>query len=395
LLAIKNGKILTAAAPGSTVPQVIEGGTLLIDGCKIKAVGKDVAIPAGAEVIDAAGKIVTPGIVDAHSHIGIEEDGLGWEGSDGNEMSDPLTPECRALDGINPADTAFKEVMENGVTCVNIAPGSANIIGGTTVTMKTYGTVADEMVIVPTSGMKAALGENPKRCYGTQHKKPMTRMGNASVMRSALSATRDYMRKKEAATAEKPVDVNLKYEALIPVLKGEIPLRIHAHRADDIMTALRICEEYGVRCTIEHCTEGNKIIDALKAKNPMVICGPTMLGAGKQETADLGFHVPAALAKAGLHVSLTTDHPVIPLQYLRLAAGACIREGVSDEMALAMITRNEAEHIGIGDRLGSLEPGKDADIAIWDGNPFEWMTHCVTTIIDGKVMHNAAKGACC
>ncbi|MGE5559653.1 MAG: amidohydrolase [Chloroflexota bacterium] len=397
MLAIRNGKILTAAAPGAPVPQVIEGGTILVDNGKIAAIGRELQIPAGAEIIDATGKYVTPGIIDAHSHIGIAEDGVGWEGNDGNETTDPVTAECRALDGINPADTAFEEVRRHGVTSAMVAPGSANVIGGSTVALKCYGTIVDEMVIKQPAGMKAALGENPKRVYGTQNKKPTTRMGTAAIMRNAFLAARDYMRKKEAAAGkpDKAVDVNLKHEALIPVLKGEIPLRVHAHRADDIVTAIRVAEEFGIKITLEHCTEGDQIADYLASKKIPVVVGPTMLGRGKIETKDLGFHTPVALAKAGVHVSLTTDHPVMPIQYLRQAAGVCIREGMPEDVALAAITRHAAEHIGIEARVGTLEPGKDADIVVWDGDPFEWLTHCVVTIIDGKVLYRREKGACC
>lgn len=396
MLAVRNGKILTAAAPGAAVPQVIEGGTILIEGGKITAIGRDVSVPAGAEIIDATGKYVTPGIIDGHSHIGIHEDGVGWEGSDGNETTDPVTAECRAIDGINPADTAFEEVRRHGVTSVMVAPGSANVIGGVTVAIKCYGNVVDEMVIKNPAGMKAALGENPKRVYGSMNKKPTTRMGTAAVMRNALIAARDYMRKKEAAEGkpDKVVDFNLKHEALIPVLNGEIPLRVHAHRSDDIVTAIRVAEEFGIKITLEHCTEGDKIADYLAAKKIPVIVGPSMYQRGKLEVKDLGFHTPVALAKAGVHVALTTDHPVMPAQHLRHAAGVCIREGMPEETALAAITRHAAEHIGIDSRTGSLEPGKDADIVVWDGDPFEWLTHTEVTIIDGKVLYRREKGAC-
>lgn len=396
MLAIRNGRILTAAAPGAAVPPVVEGGTLLVENGKITAIGRDIAVPAGAEIIDATGKWVTPGIIDGHSHVGIEEDGVGWEGSDGNETTDPVTAECRAIDGINPADTAFEEIRRHGVTSVMVAPGSANVIGGQTVAIKCYGKVVDEMLIKNPAGMKAALGENPKRVYGSQNKKPSTRMGTAAVLRGALVAARDYMRKKEAARTkpEAAVDTNLKYEALIPVLRGEIPLRVHAHRADDIITAIRIAEEFGIKITIEHCTEGDKIADYIAEKKIPVIVGPSMYQRSKLEVKDRGFHTPVALAKAGVHVALTTDHPVMPAQYLRHAAGICIREGMPEDVALAAITRHAAEHIGIESRVGSLEPGKDADIVVWDGDPFEWLTKTEVTIIDGQVVYRREKGAC-
>ncbi len=391
MLVIRNGRIRTAAAPGSGVPQVIEGGTVVVEGTKIKvvvAVGVP-DIPPGAEFIDATGLYVTPGIVDPHSHIGIVEDGVGWEGSDGNEATDPVTAECRALDGINPADEAFEEVRRHGVTTVNIAPGSANVIGGTSLAVKCYGSVVDEMVIKNPTGMKAAMGENPKRVYGNQHKKPATRMGTAAVMRGALTAARDYMRKQEMAKEkpDKAPDVNLKHEALAPVLRGEMPLRVHAHRADDIVTAIRIADEFGIKITLEHCTEGDQVADLIAARGIMAAVGPSMYQRGKQEVKDLSVSTPVALAKAGVHVALTSDHPVVPLQYLRFIAGLCVREGMPEETALAAMTRHGAEHAGVGDRLGSIEPGKDADIVLWDGDPFEWLTHAVCTIIDGKVVY--------
>ncbi len=380
-----NAKILTAS-DGRSVPPVVESGTVLFVDGKITAVGPRVEVPAGARVIDAKGKVVTPGFIDAHCHIGIEEDGAGWAGSDGNEATDPVTAEVRALDGINPKDVAYRDAIAAGVTCVQVDPGSANIIGGETLVMKTWGSpVVEDLVLKRPSGLKAALGENPKRVYGTQRKMPATRLGNAAVMRKALYAAKDYLRKKEQAKdPDKVPELNLRHESIARVLKKEVPLRIHVHRADDIMTALRIAAEFDINVSLEHFTEGDKVVDKVLPTGIPVTMGPSLTDKSKLEVKDIGFAGPVAVSKAGIKMAMVTDHPVLPIQYLRVCAGLAIREGMDEERALLAITRYAAEIAGVADRVGSIEVGKDADVVVWSKDPFEYDAKAEFTFIDGK-----------
>ena len=384
-VAIKNARILTAS-DGCTTPAVIEGGTVLFRDGKIEAVGRDIPVPAGSRVIDAEGKIVTPGLIDAHCHIGIEEDGAGWAGADLNEATDPVTAEVRALDGINPKDIAYKDAVAAGITCVQVDPGSANIIGGETLVMKTWGgAVVEDLIVKRPSGLKAALGENPKRTYGSQRKTPATRMGNAAVMRKALIAAKDYIRKKEQAKdPDKVPEMNLRHESIARVLRKEIPLRIHVHRADDIMTALRIAKEFDINISLEHFTEGDKVIDQVLPTGIPVTMGPSLTDKSKLEVKDIGFAAPVAVSKAGIKMAIITDHPVLPIQYLRICAGLAIREGMDEERALLAITRYAAEIAGVADRVGSIEVGKDADLVVWSKDPFEYDAKTEFTFIDGK-----------
>jgi len=390
MLIIKGGRVLTACRPGGPVSPVIDGGVILVEAGKIRAVGgPDLPVPPGCESMDATGCVVTPGLIDAHSHIGIYEDGVGWEGNDVNEGTDPNTADVRALDGINPADTAFAEALEGGVTTVQVMPGSANVIGGEVVTIKCIGSVVDDMVLRRPTGLKAALGENPKRAYGSQRKRPSTRMGNAAVMRAALSKGRDYLRKLEIA-AEKPdkrPDIDLRMEMIAKVLRREIPLRVHAHRADDILTALRIADEFGINISLEHTTDGSKVAKLLAGRGIPCMTGPLGGPRTKLETRDKGPHVPGILAAAGVKIAIITDHPVIPQQWLRITAGLAVREGLPEDAALAACTRDAAEIIGVADRVGTLEPGKDADMVIWDGDPFEYLTKACRVFVDGRTAY--------
>ena len=381
MLAIKGGRVLTMAQ------QPIENGIVIIESGKISKVGVNIEIPEGAQVIDASGKVVMPGIIDAHTHIGVHEDGLGWEGSDGNEMTDPATPQVRALDGINPEDEAFADARCAGITACAVAPGSANVLGGEGVIVKTWGRIADDMV-VRTWGMKAALGENPKRVYREQKKIPSTRMGTAAVLRENLVKAQDYLRKIEIGekNPDKMPDRDLKMESLARVIKGEMPLRVHAHRADDIVTAIRIAEEFDIRISIEHCTEGHKIARLLAEKQIPCSVGPTFISRSKVELRELSFKTAGVLANEGVKIALITDHPVVPLQYLPVCAGLAIKAGLSREQALRAITINAAEIIGAADRIGSIEPGKDADLVVLSADPFALMTNVELTVINGQVV---------
>ena len=356
---------------------------LLADG-KIAAIGTDLTAPADAAVFDADGLEVYPGFVDAHTHIGLDGYGIGYEGCDYNEMNDIWTPQLRAIDGINPRDPSLADARKAGVTCVCTGPGSANVLGGTFLAMKTVGDRVDKMVVRDPVAMKCAFGENPKRCY--RDKCDSTRMSTAAFLRGALMQAKDYGARKQAANGDvtKMPAYNQKLEALLPVLSGEIPLKAHAHQANDIFTALRIAHEFGLRITLEHVTEGHLIVDELaKEKDVPMAVGPSLTHASKFELQNKSWATPGVLAKAGCHVSIITDNSVIPQQYLPLCAGMAVKAGMDEFDALKAITINPAEHIGVADRVGTLEVGKDADVVITNGCPFEVMTEVKAVFIDG------------
>ena len=357
---------------------------LLADG-KIAAIGGGLTAPADAAVFDADGLEVYPGFVDAHTHIGLDGYGIGYEGCDYNEMNDIWTPQLRAIDGINPRDPSLADARRAGVTCVCTGPGSANVLGGTFLAMKTVGDRVDKMVVRDPVAMKCAFGENPKRCY--RDKCDSTRMSTAAFLRGALMQARDYGARKQAANGDitKMPAYNQKLEALLPVLAREIPLKAHAHQANDIFTALRIAREFNLRLTLEHVTEGHLIADELAGEKdvPMAV-GPSLTFASKFELQNKSWATPGVLAKAGCHVSIITDSSVIPQQYLPLCAGMAVKAGMDPFDALKAITLNPAEHIGVADRVGSLEVGKDADLVITAGSPFEVLTEVKAVFIDGS-----------
>ena len=382
MLLIKNGYIKTMAGPD------LEKGCVLIgDDGKIITVAETIDAPE-AEVIDAQGRLVTPGCVDAHCHIGLDNEACGWEGRDYNEMTDPLTPQMRAIDSIYPQDEAFGNAIRGGVTSACTGPGSANVVGGTFVAIKLVGKRVDKMIIKDPIAMKCAFGENPKRCYGQAAKKsPMTRMGTAAVIRELLFKTRRYLEDKEAG---KTPGFDMKLEAMIPVIKGELPLKAHAHRADDILTSIRIAKEFGVKLTLDHCTDGALIADELAEEGYPAFVGPSLGSKSKIELSNKSFATPKVLTDAGVKVSIITDAPVIPLQYLPMCAALAVKEGLSQEDAWKAITINPAESTGIADRVGSLEPGKDGDLVIWDANPMETVgAESHITVVDGKVVYRA------
>ena len=378
---IKNGKIFTMTGT------VLENGEVLIKNGKILEVGENLNYD-GEEIIDVKGAWVLPGMIDAHCHVGIFEENMGFEGADGNEMTNPITPELRAIDGINPFDRSFKDAREAGITTVVTGPGSANVIGGQFVALKTYGTVIDRMILKEPVAMKIAFGENPKRVYNGKGKAPMTRMATAALLRETLLETKNYIEKKEnAENKEEFFDKKLKYEALIPIINKEIPLKAHAHRADDILTAIRIAKEFDVNLTLDHCTEGHLIANAIKESGRNAIVGPTMTSNSKIELTNKTFETPNILTEEGVKVAIMTDHPVIPIQYLPVCASLAMKEGLGFEDALKSITINAAEIVGISDNVGSIEKGKDADITILSGSPFELSTKTLYTIIDGKIVY--------
>ncbi len=367
MIAITNARILTITQG------TIEKGTVLIEGSKIKAVGTEVDVPADAQVIDATGKLVMPGIIDAHGHAGVDEEGIGVEGWDYNESVDPVTPSLRALDGINPEEQGLTDAYEGGVTAMCIVPGSANVIGGEGVVIRTHGHIVDDMVIKASGGLKVAFGENPKRVYREQRKSPVTRMAIAALLRENLVKAQAYLDKLERAKEDpdKAPERDLKMEMLVRVLRREIPLRAHAHRADDILTAIRIADEFNVRIVIEHCTEGHKIAEQLAKRGIPAVVGPSLTSRSKVELRERTFATPKVLHEAGVKIALTLDHPVIPVNYLPVSAAFAVRAGLPEEAALAAMTINPAEILGIADRFGSIEAGKEADLVIWTGNPLD------------------------
>jgi len=383
MIAITNAKIHPVDAP------VIEKGSVLIDGGKIVRLGANVDIPSGAEVIDTGGRSVFPGFVDAHCHVGMWESAIGFEGDDVNEMTDPVTPHMRAIDGFNPLDETVKEACHAGVTVAATGPGSANPIGGTFMAVKTHGHRVDDMILKDPLAMKIAFGENPKRVYNSKSKTPMTRMGTAAVLREALGKAVRYKEQIDRAgdDASKLPAYDAKMEALLPVVRKEIPLKAHAHRADDIFTSIRIAEEFGLDITLDHCTEGHLIAEDLAKIGAKAIIGPSFGHKSKFELTNKTFETPGILAKAGVKIAIMTDSPVVPLATLPLMAGLAVQAGMDKADALKAITLNAAEILGIQDRVGSLTSGKDADLCIYDGDPMEITGKAWMVIIDGKIVY--------
>lgn len=347
-------------------------GDLLIENGKIAAIAEHIDAPEGCEIVDAEGCLVTPGLMDAHTHIGIDETAIRWEGADYNETSNPVTPEMRGIDGINPMDEAFDDALAGGVTAAITGPGSANVIGGTFVALKLRGKCVDDMVLRNPAAMKVAFGENPKGCYGQQgRKEPVTRMGVAALLREELAKTKKYAEDIDAAEKDpaKSRPFDFKLEAMLPVIRRELPLKCHAHRADDILTMLRIAHEFNIDVTLDHVTEGHLIADILAKEGRHVLVGPSFGSKSKFELKNKTFATPGILYKAGLEVCIITDAPVTPLCYLPLCAGLAMKEGLPEDAAWRAITINPARVARVDDRIGSLEVGKDADIAIFDGHP--------------------------
>lgn len=377
---IKNAEIVTMTG------KTYKNGCILFDG-KIQYVGEEKELKAD-EVIDAEGRYITPGLIDAHCHLGMFEDSLGFEGDDGNEDSDPVTPHLRAIDGINPFDRGFEEARDAGVTAVVTGPGSANPVGGQFAAIKTAGICVDDMVIKAPAAMKFALGENPKSVYNEKEQGPVTRMGTMALIRELLMKSRNYMEQLDAYNEDseengKP-EFDIKLEAMLPVLKCEIPVKIHAHRADDICSAIRLKKEFNIDVTIEHCSDGDRIADVLERERLPVMLGPTLSDRSKPELQNLTFETYKNLSDRGLDVAIITDHPEITIGNLPLCAVMAVKHGMDEDKALRAITITAAKNCRIDDRVGSLEEGKDADVCVWTKLPTEFDAECKMVFIDGK-----------
>lgn len=384
MLLIKNGHIKPMAGP-----ELPNGCILIGDDGKILRLAPVLDAPEGCQVIDAQGRLVTPGCIDAHCHIGLDNEAVGWEGKDYNERVDPVTPQMRAIDSIYPQDESFANAIRGGVTTACTGPGSANVVGGTFAVIKLLGNRVDNMIVKEPAAMKCAFGENPKRCYGQSGgKAPMTRMGVAAILRELLFKAKRYAQDKNDG---KNPAFDMKLEAMQPVIEGKIPLKCHAHRADDILTAIRIAKEFGLSMTLDHCTDGAVIADELAKEGFPAFIGPSLGTKSKIELNHKSFTTPGILHRAGVRVSIITDAPVIPLQHLPMCAGMAAGAGLDMEEAWRAITINPATALGIADRVGSLEEGKDADVVIWNADPLTTVgAESYITVIDGKIAYQQA-----
>jgi imidazolonepropionase-like amidohydrolase len=394
MLALTHAKIYTVTNG------IINDGTILIENDKIREVGAEVSIPAGCKTVDLGGKCVTPGFIDAHCHIGIFNEGTGEPGNDGNDMTKPTTPQVKAADGIWPEDEAFRDALEHGVTTMCIGPGSGNVIGGQMAVVKPRSLILEEMLVDDYIGLKCAFGENPKMVYGPRNVMPQTRMGIAAVLREALSEAKAYKIKRDFQLNKKPKEgeepepfiPDVAKEVIVEVLEGKKPLRAHAHRADDIQTALRIAEEFGVRIVIEHCTEGWRIADYLAKKQVPVIIGPINTCKTKVELKDASLKATGILDEAGVTFAIMTDAPVERIGALWDDVRLVIRQGLNPETGLRAVTINPARILGLENRLGSIEAGKDADISIFSGDPYDFRSVCTAVLVDGIVRYGELNG---
>ncbi|UER55220.1 amidohydrolase [Kineosporiaceae bacterium SCSIO 59966] len=380
-----------AITGGRVVPvegEPVEGGTVLIVDGRIAAVGADVDVPDDAEVVDATGSWVLPGFVEAHAHLGVHEEAEGWAGQDTNEMTDPNGARMRALDAINPADEGFRDAIAGGVTTAVVKPGSGNPIGGQTVALKCWGRMVDEMLLRQPVSVKSALGENPKRVYGDQKKLPSTRQGVAAVIRDAMTRAQDYRtRRDRAADNGEPFDRDPTSEVLVRVLDGELPWSQHSHRADDIATAMRLAEEFGYRLVLNHGTEAHLLADVIAERGIPVIIGPLFTTRSKVELRQRHLRNPGLLARAGVRIAITTDHPVVPINFLVHQASLAVKEGLDRDEALRALTINPATIMGLDDRVGSLVPGKDGDVVVWSGDPLDVFSRALRVFVDGRQVY--------
>ena len=369
----------------------IESGTVLIEDGRILQVGAeaDVEVPEDAELVDASGSWVLPGFIDAHAHLGVHEDGEGWAGNDTNEMTDPNGARFRAVDGIDPYEPGFDDALAGGVTSVVIKPGSGNPIGGQTIGVKTWGRSILDMTFAEQVSVKSALGENPKRVYGDKKVTPSTRLGVAAILREAFTKARNYQEKREHTRAEgKPFETDLTNETLAKVLDGELYWDQHVHRADDIVTAIRLAEEFGYKLVINHGTEGHLLADLLAERDVPVILGPLFTTKSKVELRHRTLRSPGILARAGVKIAITTDHPVVPINFLVYQAALAVKDGLDPETALKALTQHPAEMLGLDDRIGTLAPGLDADVVLWSGDPLDVMNRAMRVFVRGHEVYH-------
>jgi len=359
-----------------TTPSFV-GDVLLVNG-KIDQINHTIQPVHDAKIVDGAGRFLYPGIIDVHTHLGLYDEGTGWAGNDANETIEAMTPHIRSLDGIYPLDSGFTDAIRAGVTCAHVMPGSANVIGGTTCVIKTHGKNVEKMLVKKYAGLKLALGENPKKMH-SHGAESITRMGIMGMLRETFLKA-----KYDLTEVEKKLP---RYKPIIHALNGDIPVRIHAHRADDILSAIRFAEEFELDLRIEHCTEGHLIAEELEEKNLKVSIGPTMTRRSKIELRNKSWNVYSALAEKGVEISITTDHPYVPIQYLNVTASLAIREGLDEKTALEGITINPAKNLGVDDRVGSIEVGKDADVVLWNYPVFDYRAKPIMTIIDGTIVY--------
>jgi imidazolonepropionase-like amidohydrolase len=387
-IALTGGYVVPVSGPP------LAGGTVLIQDGAIVAVGADVTVPPGVPVVDVTGRWVLPGFIEAHAHLGIAEEAEGWAGADTNEMTSPNTAHVRALDAINIEDEGFRDALTGGVTTAVIKPGSGNPIGGRTVALKTWGgRTVDEQVITDVVSVKSALGENPKRVYGDLKVMPSTRLGVAAVIREAFVAAQNYVARRDAAQAKgEPFDRDLKLETLALVLDGTLIWDQHTHRHDDIATAIRLSEEFGYRLVINHGTDGAKLADVLAEKDLPVIFGPLFTSRSKVELRDRAIENLGTLARAGVRVAITTDHPVVPINFLVHQASLAVKEGLDRDTALRALTVNPASFMGLGDRVGALSAGLDGDVVVWSGDPLDVMSRAERVYITGSEVYRYDAG---
>ncbi|MDR1741038.1 MAG: amidohydrolase [Synergistaceae bacterium] len=376
------GKVFT----GGSDPW-LDGATVVVAEGKVEAVG-DVPVPRGAEVVDLSGLFVTPGLIDAHTHIGVYNEGFPAAMQDANDMVEPIAPQLRVIDAIYPDDVAFNDALAGGVTCLQSLPGSGNVMGGQGVVVKTKRDVVERMAVTAPSCVKAALGENPVRIYGEKKKYPNTRMGSAWLMRDAFVRAMNYREKMDSAAKKgEPFERNLMMDALLPVLSGELAFRIHCHRSDDIQTAVRVASEFGLNFSIEHCTEGHMIADWLAEKRVRAAVGPTLSSRSKIELRNKTWDTPKVLFEHGVHFCIITDHPVVPIEHLVVCASLAYRAGLPEDEALKAVTVYAAEHLGLDGRVGSIAEGKDADLAVWSGHPLDSRSRVLKTFVNGSAVY--------